>query len=53
MNFSITRREFLKKSLAGAGMTLAISTSPFGLRLLSAQELQKDLFSPNVASDHA
>src|SRR4030043_1931689 len=48
MNPSITRREFLKKSLAGAGMTLAISTSPFGLRLLSAQELQKDLFRPNA-----
>jgi isoquinoline 1-oxidoreductase beta subunit len=29
-------------------MTLAISVSPFGLRLLSAQELQKDLFNPNA-----
>jgi len=48
MKSSITRREFLKKSLAGAGFTLAISTSPFGLRLLSAQELPKDLFSPNA-----
>jgi isoquinoline 1-oxidoreductase beta subunit len=48
MNPSITRRAFLKKSLAGAGMTLAISVSPFGLRLLSAQELQKDLFNPNA-----
>jgi isoquinoline 1-oxidoreductase beta subunit len=48
MNPSITRRAFLKKSLAGAGMTLAISVSPFGLRPLSAQELQKDLFSPNA-----
>ena len=48
MNPSITRREFLRKSLAGAGMTLAISTSPFGLRILSAQELQRDLFRPNA-----
>jgi len=48
MSASITRREFLKKSLAGAGMTLAICVTPFGPRILSAQEARKDLFSPNV-----
>jgi isoquinoline 1-oxidoreductase beta subunit len=48
MNPSITRREFIKKSLSGAGMTIAISISPFGLKLLSAQEVKKDLFTPNA-----
>lgn len=48
MNSPITRREFLKKSLAGAGMTIAISITPFGSRLFSAQEVKKDLFRPNA-----
>ena len=48
MNPSITRREFLKKSLAGAGMTIAICVTPSGSKILSAQEVKKDLFSPNA-----
>jgi isoquinoline 1-oxidoreductase beta subunit len=48
MNSSITRREFLKKSLAGAGMTIAICVTPSGSKILSAQEVKKDLFSPNA-----
>ncbi len=48
MHTSMTRREFLKKSLAGAGLTLAVSITPFGPRLLSAQEAEKGSFSPSV-----
>ena len=50
MKTTLTRREFLKTSLAGAGLTIAVSVSPFGTRLLSAAEVEKDkgLFSPNV-----
>jgi isoquinoline 1-oxidoreductase subunit beta len=48
MNPSITRRQFLKKSLAGAGMTIAISINPFGSSIVSSQEIKKGLFSPNV-----
>ena len=48
MNPSITRREFLKKSLAGAGMTIAICVTPSGSKILSAQEVKKDLFRPNA-----
>jgi len=45
MSTSITRRAFLKGSLAG--LTLAVSVSPFGYRILNASE-QKDIpgFSP-------
>lgn len=47
MSTSITRRAFLKGSLAG--LTLAVSVSPFGYRILNASE-QKDIpgFSPNA-----
>jgi isoquinoline 1-oxidoreductase beta subunit len=48
MNPSITRRQFLKKSLAGAGMTIAISINPLGSNIVSSQEVKKDLFSPNI-----
>lgn len=48
MNSPITRREFLRKSLAGAGMTIAISITPFESRLFSAEEMKKDLFRPNA-----
>jgi isoquinoline 1-oxidoreductase subunit beta len=45
----MTRREFLKKSLTGAGLVLAVSFSPSGLRILSAEEAGKDsVFSPDV-----
>ncbi len=47
MNTSISRRAFLKGSLAG--LTLAVSVSPFGYRILNASE-PKDIpgFSPNA-----
>ncbi len=50
MNTSITRREFLQKSLTGAGLVVAVSITPFGTRLLSEAEAQKEaaLFSPEV-----
>ena len=44
-----TRREFLKTSLTGAGLTIAAVMTPSGLRLLSAAELeQAPSFQPNV-----
>ena len=48
MKTLISRREFLKTTLAGAGLTIAASMAPFGPRLLSAQEVKKGLFNPNV-----
>lgn len=50
MKTSLTRREFLKTSLTGAGLVVAVSVTPFGMKLLSAEELAKDSsgFSPNV-----
>jgi isoquinoline 1-oxidoreductase beta subunit len=50
MKNSITRREFLQKSLAGAGLAIAVSITPYGTRLLSAEEAAKEGpdFSPNV-----
>lgn len=49
MKTSITRREFLQKSLAGAGLAVAVSVTPFGARLLSAEEIGKDSsLSPDV-----
>ena len=48
MKTLISRREFLKTTLAGAGLTIAASMTPFGPRLLSAQEVKKGLFNPNV-----
>jgi len=46
-NTSVSRRDFLKGSLAG--LTLAVAVGPFGYRLLNASEL-KDTpgFSPNA-----
>lgn len=49
MKTSITRREFLQKSLTGAGLVVAVSITPFGIRLLSAAEAEKaGPFSPAV-----
>jgi isoquinoline 1-oxidoreductase beta subunit len=50
MNKKITRREFLKVSLSGAGLALAVSLSPGSIRILSAAEAEKasPLFSPDV-----
>ena len=44
-----TRREFLKTTLAGAGLTIAAVVTPSGIRILSAAEADKDMaFRPNV-----
>lgn len=51
MSRTMTRREFIKGSMAGAGLAIAVSLTPAGYRLLSAKELEKDttaLFSPSV-----
>jgi isoquinoline 1-oxidoreductase beta subunit len=50
MSTQVTRREFLIQSLAGAGLTLALSVTPFGYSILKAEDLKKDdhLFSPNA-----
>ena len=48
MKTEISRREFLKTTLAGAGLTIAATMTPFGSRLLSAQDVKKGLFNPNV-----
>jgi isoquinoline 1-oxidoreductase subunit beta len=50
MKTSITRREFLQKSLAGAGIAIAVSVTPFGMKVLSAEEASSGNadFSPNV-----
>ena len=42
----MTRRTFLKGSLAASGLTIAVSVTPFGYTLLNAAE-KKD-FNPNV-----
>ena len=49
MNTNISRRSFLKGSLAAGGLTIAVSVTPFGYSLLNAAE-KKDFkgFSPNV-----
>ncbi len=50
MSKTITRREFLKKSVSGAGLAIAVLATPSGYRLLSAEEV-KDIsgaFSPAV-----
>jgi len=49
MSANITRRQFLKESLAATGMTIAVSITPFGYRLLSAAQAAQDAsFQPNV-----
>ena len=51
MGTTLTRREFLKRSLVGAGLTVAVAATPAGLKLLSAEELEKERvagFTPNV-----
>jgi len=50
MKTSMTRRAFLKGSLAATGLTIAVSVSPFGYRLLNASEAKEALkgFKPNL-----
>ncbi len=49
MRASMTRRDFLKGSLAASGLTLAVSVTPLGYSILNASE-GKELkaFNPNV-----
>jgi isoquinoline 1-oxidoreductase subunit beta len=50
MTTSISRRTFLKGSLGATGLTIAISMTPFGSRLLNASGKEEALsgFKPNV-----
>lgn len=49
-NIPITRREFMQKSLSGAGLILAVSISPFGIRVINAASTSasSSTFSPSV-----
>ncbi|RJR41053.1 MAG: twin-arginine translocation signal domain-containing protein, partial [Desulfobacteraceae bacterium] len=49
MRTNISRRSFLKGSLAAGGLTIAVSVTPFGYSLLNAAE-KKDLkeFGPSA-----
>ncbi len=48
MKSSISRRDFLKGVLGGAGLTIAASVTPFGTKLLGAREVGKAAFAPSV-----
>ncbi|MCX5811716.1 MAG: molybdopterin-dependent oxidoreductase [Proteobacteria bacterium] len=48
MKSSISRRDFLKGTLATAGLTIVASITPFGYTLLNAAEAKKGAFTPNV-----
>jgi len=50
MKTSITRRSFLKGSLAATGLTIAVSATPLGYRLLNASEQKASIsiLNPNV-----
>ena len=50
MRTSISRRAFLKGSLGATGLTIAVSMTPFGSRLLNASGKEEALsgFKPNV-----
>jgi isoquinoline 1-oxidoreductase subunit beta len=50
MNTTISRRSFLKGSLAAGGLTIAVSVTPFGYKLLNAAEMKGGVsaFKPNA-----
>lgn len=50
MSTSITRRAFLKGSLAATGLTIAVSVGPFGYRLVNASQAKEALkgFRPSL-----
>jgi isoquinoline 1-oxidoreductase beta subunit len=50
MKKSMTRRAFLKGSLAVTGLTIAVSTTPYGYKLLNASQSKdsKSSFHPSV-----
>lgn len=46
---SFTRRQFIKASLAGAGLTLAVSLGPLGGRVMTLEEAEaRGVFSPSA-----
>jgi isoquinoline 1-oxidoreductase beta subunit len=48
---TVTRREFLRKSLTGTGLVLAISCNPFALRVVKAKVLKQnpsEVFVPSA-----
>ena len=49
MSKRVTRREFLKKSLAGAGLTIAASLTPFGYKIFAMGKGENEIpFRPNA-----
>ncbi len=51
MRISMSRRDFLQKSLAGAGLTIAMSMTSSGCRLMGGEDLKRDMammFTPNA-----
>lgn len=49
INTFISRRTFLKGSLAATGLTIAVSVTPFGYRIVNAAQAKQDTsFKPNV-----
>ena len=46
MSRPISRRAFLKKSLTGAGLTIALSMTPSGCRLIGPESLKRDSTTP-------
>jgi isoquinoline 1-oxidoreductase beta subunit len=50
MSTAITRRTFLKGSLAATGLSIAVSVTPFGYRLVNASQGKEALkgFKPNM-----
>ena len=45
---SISRRDFLKGSLAATGLTIAASITPFGTKLLGAKEVGTFVYAPTA-----
>jgi isoquinoline 1-oxidoreductase beta subunit len=50
MNTSMSRRDFLKGSLAATGLTIAVSVSPLGYKLVNASQAKEAVkgFKPNI-----
>jgi isoquinoline 1-oxidoreductase subunit beta len=51
MNTTMTRRDFLKRTLSCAGLSLGVILTPFGYRIMSAKEIEKEgfiAFRPNA-----
>lgn len=48
MKRTISRREFLQQTALGTGLAVAVTMTPFGCRILSAEEAAAGEFSPSV-----